>query len=251
MLDTVEVASGLPAIVQEERALNVLATVRMARGDAPCHIVFLNPTASAFKDYLICFQCACVLRTFSVPRIERLEFAATEIGRQKAGKELETTMGTSLKHQIGNTGMARMRDQFFNGVMLQLRSMPLSLRVDAWLQREYPALTAQQEMSISRQLEENAMSLKPEIKRLAPPTIYQASLRMNAAFATFWATTLQQELHVLPYKASGYLDIAKRLVALLDTIPDDAKNDRMLIDAWGRELKLTDWFAWKPFDSAT
>lgn len=65
VLDLVERTSGYPVLVTEDRSLKTLATVRMARGDAPAHAIAYNPVADTQPDYLIAYQCGFILRLFA------------------------------------------------------------------------------------------------------------------------------------------------------------------------------------------
>ena len=78
-------------------------------------------------------------------------------------------------------------ERLFGGLILQLRSMPISMRVDAWIQRSYPELADQQKKAIVRQLNDNSMPLKPEVREIAPDKSIHSSVDMNAGFALYWA----------------------------------------------------------------
>jgi hypothetical protein len=69
LITLVEAQTGKQVIVQDEPALQTHATVRIARGDAPAHVIRYKPIPGEDPDYLICFQCGFVLRKFDVPGI--------------------------------------------------------------------------------------------------------------------------------------------------------------------------------------
>ena len=89
--------------------------------------------------------------------------------------------------KLSPESIATLRDQLFDGLMTQLRSIPIGLRVDSWIMREYPELSELQQKAAMQQLQENLQVLSPEIKKIAPTKILTANLSMNAAFAEFWA----------------------------------------------------------------
>ncbi len=60
ILDLVERTSGYPVLVIEDRSLKTLATVRMARGDAPAHTISYNLAPDAQPDYFIAYQCGFI-----------------------------------------------------------------------------------------------------------------------------------------------------------------------------------------------
>ena len=55
--------------------------------------------------------------------------------------------------------------RIITGLMLQLRSVPVGLRVDRWSTSTYPSLRDLQRTSIERQLGENAQALSTEVKK--------------------------------------------------------------------------------------
>jgi hypothetical protein len=126
--------------------------------------------------------------------------------------------------------------------MLQLRSVPIGLRVDAWIHRSYPLLADQQRVAAVRQLNENAGALNPEVREIAPPRVYDANLGMNAAFAAFWSRLWADVLVLNPCRTSGYLAIGQALLKHFDDLPDEPIHDRTLIEQWARHLQIDGWF---------
>jgi hemoglobin-like flavoprotein len=142
-----------------------------------------------------------------------------------------------------------LRDQLFDGLMTQLRSIPIGFRVDSWLMREYPELAPLQREMAMRQIKDNLAALSPDIKKIAPKKVYESNLSMSAAFAGFWARHYADSSLSLPYKAAGYLKVGEELLAILDDVPHEPASDRDLVDAWGERLSLTGWYRWVPYDA--
>jgi hypothetical protein len=247
VLRSVEEATGRPVVVQTDTSLGtLLAKVKMARGSVPAHFVTYNPTTGA-ADYAICLECGYLLRMFKVPESERFSLGADSQGRQEA----EVLVAGHLKKK----GMAPpkeillgMVERFVTGLVQQLRSMPIGLRVDAWIRQCYPDLEQQQKKGVVRQLNDNAASLKPEVRQFAPAKIIDANISMNAAFALFWSRTWADPLLAVPYKSSGHLAAGEKLLRMLNELPDDPASDRMLIEAWGSQVGLTGWYKIMPYE---
>jgi hypothetical protein len=247
LLQRIEELSGKPVIVQTDRSVPQ-ATIKMARGTAPAHVVFYNPSLEGSADYAICFQCGFALRLFLAPESKRFEVRTTVPGR----KEADALLGSHLKRvgmSLPQPLRLQLRDQLYDGLILQLRSMPIALRVDAWLRHEYLDLIDQQRSSIVRQLNENAACLRPEVRKISPEKILRPSTAMNAAYALFWSRTWSDPLLVVPYKTSANLAGGEGLLKLWDEIPDDPTTDKELIQAWGDHLKLGGWYEVVPFDA--
>ena len=238
VLDQVHEATGVPVIVQPDPSLTLLAKMTMARGSAPAHLISYNPrTASA--DYAICYQCGFILRVAGTPVEQRFEMAGTYRGRRDAEhlvNEQLRPLGLNRTQRLG------VRDRMFDGLILQLRSVPLGLRVDAWLSQEHSGLADQQRAMISHQLQENTSALGPDVRKMTPAKILTASATMNAAFAAFWSRQWADSALVAPYRLSGHLAEGEELLKILDTTPDTPAQDRDLIDGWGRRLGLDGWY---------
>jgi hypothetical protein len=234
MIRKVEELSGLPVHVAAEPGMRLRATILQARGNAPAHLLRYKP-GSPNLDYLVANQLGYLYRTLSLPATDRWDIAATP-----AEKDLGIrTMGLG----VFNDDFARsMMDQ----IITQTRSYPVGLRVDAWMRTTLPGLRDQQEAEIRSQLAENERALAPEIRSKFPKGIVDANTSMNAAFARFWAGILGEPRFTIPYTALGYGEIAGRLLAVLDDVPEGASGDRLLVARWGEILGLTQAFHFDP-----
>lgn len=143
-------------------------------------------------------------------------------------------------------GLGVFNDDFARSMMDQIitqtRSYPVGLRVDAWIRTALPGLRDQQDVEIRSQLAENERVLSPEIRSKFPKGIVDANTSMNAAFARFWAGSLGEPRFTIPYTALGYGEIAGRLLAVLDDVPEEASGDRLLVTKWGEILGLSGAF---------
>ena len=244
-LAQVEEKTGLPVIVNPDPSIGTLASVKIARYGAPAHVVNYNPHMGHGIDYAVCCQCGYILRAFGPPEGERFDFGMTYWGRRETEKLLTERLraqGLSFPKEV----RSQLRDKLFDGMMLQLRSVPVGLRVDAWIGREHPDLAEQQKASVSRQVTDNIRSLTPEVRKIAPEKIFAASMGMNAAFAAYWSKAWNDPLPLAPYRETGLLATGEALLTLWNDVPDDSANDRKLIDAWGECLGLQGWYEFLP-----
>ncbi len=69
---------------------------------------------------------------------------------------------------------------------------------------------------------------------------------MNAAYAIFCERLLGKSQYVIPYRSVGFEGAGGRLLEVWDQVPSGARHDRELVDAWGEELKVSDWYRWVP-----
>ena len=71
---------------------------------------------------------------------------------------------------------------------------------------------------------------------------------MNTAYALFSERLLSTGQYVIPYRSLGFDKGGQDLLEIWDEIPGDARRDRELVDAWAKELGISDWYQWIPFD---
>lgn len=242
----VERASGIPVVVQPDPTLKLIARVVIARGAAPAHIVLFNPKYGEATDYHIVFQCGFVLRAYQTPPSQRFDIGSTEPGRQEADKLVADQL-RQTNVNLPDAVRGQLRDQLYDGLLLQLRSVPVGLRVDAWIRETYSALAEQQKASARRQLAENQATLSPQVKAIAPVKIYRASVGMNAALAAFWGRELGDPTQLIPFKVAGHTEVGERLLAVADSHPKEPAADRALVEAWGAELGIAGWYGFVPF----
>jgi len=243
---SVEEISGKPVIVRADPNLKLITNLAVARETAPAHVISFNPKYRETADYSIAFQCGLLLRIFRTPPEDRFDLATTGVGRQEVGMLLKAQLRKS-DIKLAELQRHRLRDQVYDGLILQLRSVPAGLRVDAWIRETYPALAEQQRISAARQLAENLGALSPKVKELAPGKVYRANIAMNAALALFFARLLGDPTAALPYRVGGTVAVGEQLLALADSRPSEPEEDRGLIEAWGALLNLAGWYSFVPF----
>ena len=242
VLRQVEVVTGKPVLVMAEPSLPVLATIRPAGALAPAHLLRYSPSAQASVDYLTCFQCGFLLRSAEADAAARFEVGPTFHGR----KQVEHLMREHGR-KPGRSPMPKdvrdgLRDRMYDGLILQLRSVPLGLRVDQWLLAEFPSLASKQQAITQRQLRENLATFSPEIRRFAPDKVFEANGAMNAAYAGFWGRAWSDPSQSSPYRAAALAGQGEALLDVWDATPSDPSHDRVLIEGWAAHLSIGDWF---------
>ena len=249
IVDQLEQTTSKPVHLLPDPALPVHATIKAAKGSAPAHFLPYKPGLPGV-DYAIAFQCAFLLRIYQVAIDSRFDFSSEKQGRDSVYKSLSGPNGTLKPYNLPDAAIQTVTDQVFDGLMTQLRSLPIGMRVDAWLREHYPGLDAEQEQSFAAQQAIAAQALSPNVRNMMPPTIFSATAAMNAAYALFCDRLLDRPLYGVAYRSTGFADRGQALLDLWDQLPPDAEHDRALVDAWGNELGLTDWYRWLPWQQS-
>lgn len=245
VLQQVEERSGTPVEVTIDPSLPTFASIKIASGAATHHVLTYNP-AKPGVDYHVVYQCGFVLRLFENPPGERYEFGGTESGKETVRELLTQQGGVAKKLRLPKAAVKQLADQFFDGLLTQLRSYPIGMRIDQWIRETYPALQEAQGTSVDRQQRDNAQALNPQIRRMAPRLIFSGNASMNAAYALFCERLLGRGQYVIPYRSVGFEESGRGLLEIWDRIPSDPRHDRDLVDSWAEELEVSDWYRWVP-----
>jgi hypothetical protein len=246
ILEQVEQLTEKPVYLQADPALPTLATVRVARGDAPAHLVTYRPDAQGV-DYALASQFGSVLRIHQTPPEDRADLVTGAEGRESVRRSLAGPNGTLTPYKLPDAVVKQATDSMFDGLMTQLRSLPIEMRVGVWLREAYPGLRAAQEQYLAAEMTRAAQSLAPQVRDMTPPTVFSANAAMNAAFALFCDRLLGRPLYTVAFQSTGLADRGQLLLDLWDRTPADASYDRALVDAWGDDLGLSDWYSWVPW----
>ena len=121
--------TGKPVHMEEDRSLPVISHIQIARGPVPMHKLRYRPTPDGTPDYHICFQCGFIIRLYENPPEQRYDF--------EGSPDAPARMASLLK---GNPAASQLKDMLLGGLMTQLRSMPIGMRIDDWLFHECPEL---------------------------------------------------------------------------------------------------------------
>jgi hypothetical protein len=246
VLRLVETRSGIPVHVEPDPGLpgTLLAKVVMARGALALHRVSYRPDSAAPPDYLICQQAGFILRLFGTPPDKRFDFAASAEGVAAVERLVKAH---PVSKMIRPAALPQFCQMVQDGILHHLRSNPVGMRVDRWLATDFPDLAELQKASILRQFQDAAATLAPKHRELSPPRIFDATQKISAAFASFWASRLNQPQLALPFKAAGYLQAGEELLSIWESTPDAPENDRAIIDAWADKLGIAGWHQWLPY----
>lgn len=248
VLRLVETRSGIPVHVEADPNLpgTTLAKVVMARGALSLHQVTYRPDSSSPPDYLICQQAGFILRLFDTPPEKRFDFAASPEGHAAVERLVKSH---PIMRSLPPKALPQLCQMLRDGLLSHLRSIPLGMRVDRWLASEFPALVELQKASILRQLQDSLATLAPQHGQVSPQKIYDATQAISAAFAAFWAGRLNQPQLTLPFKVAGCLQAGQELLALWESTPDLAENDRAIVDGWAEKLGIASWYQWVPYSA--
>jgi hypothetical protein len=183
-IERVEEASGKPVVLLKDSKFAGHATIKIASKDQPAHLLRYKPEQESVLPYLVAYECESALRTIQADPASQFNLASKP-------NMLPEVLELMQRHHQGKDDIPshlvpQLAKQFGNGLGLQLRSMPITMRVDKQLHDAHPELSELQHESIDRQLQENMGALSPRAKVLSPDEIIRPNATMNAAFAKFY-----------------------------------------------------------------
>ena len=240
ILNRVEKQTGKSIQFLRDENLALLATLQMARAGAEYHVLRYRPSTEPL-DYMVAFQAGFVLRLFELDASARFDFSPEPI----AGKKVEPLLSAG---QLLGMEDKRVLPEFAKSIaqwaLMNLRSLPIGMRIDAWIAAEYPELKELQAFSIALQQQQNMNLLQHHLGKLTIPTTLMGPI---AAYALFADRLSGSKGFVIPFEAVGVLAQGQSLLRAWDELPSDPVYDCELVDAWAAECGLTDWYRWIPY----
>jgi hypothetical protein len=232
--------SGTPLEFMRDPGLSVLASLQIARHGAPYHVLRYRPSNDSL-DYIVAQQVGFVMRMFALPADLRVDFAATGEGEESMRDMIRASTSPS---QADTALLPEFAKQVHQWALMQVRSIPIGMRVDAWLYRDYESLHELQALGLASQQQMNANLLGQRVGGLSAPV---AQLAPAAAFALFTDRLLGTQRYAIPFEAAGVLAEGRTLLETFDATPDDPAHDRELVDCWADKLGMRGWYRWVPY----
>jgi hypothetical protein len=234
-------ASGKPILMQQDPNCSGHASIKIASEEDPAHVLRFKRELESELPYLSAFQCGLALRSIQAKTVSRFDLASTPAMGQEVKRLIEDHLRKTAS-PIPMSMVPQLCQQLGQGLGLQLRSMPIAIRVDEWLYRDFPALAELQRKSIERQLQEAMHALGPSVRAFAPQRIIDANVGMSCAFAKFWAAIWQEPEVAIPFTSAGYGKIGDELLGLVQELDRSPDGDRELVNQWTAHLGLAGWF---------
>ena len=212
----VEALTGCPVQVSQDASIKTMAVLDIARGPVRPHKIRIHPKFAEEVDYLTCFQCGLILRKFSIPAEKRFDLHPSPKGLRDVTK---LVFDHYANKKLPAEFMRDFASQIFNGLMVQLVSIPVSMRVDSWIAESFPELVGHQKKIVARQIQDALGRSSADVRKLTPEKVAKSSRTMNAANALFWSRRWNDSLLELPYRSANLSVAGSRLLEIYDSTP--------------------------------
>ena len=190
------------------------------------------------------------LRLFEREPDQRFQIASSPESTQQIEKILYAPGGVVHKFGLDTVRANTLRDQLLQGLIVHLYSVAVGLRVSAKLTLDYPELLELEPQHVQRELNMNHTGLSEKVRETLPREVYEATHKINAAYALYWSRRLEKPEIVNPYRSYGFETAGNQLLKIFESIPSDARHDYELVDTWAETLGIRDWYIWTRYEGA-
>jgi hypothetical protein len=233
--------SGRSVQLMRDDTLKVFSTLVTARHGSPYHVLRYQPSNDPL-DYWFAYQAGFLIRLFNCPPESRFDFVPDPDANQKVLELIG--LGRKLPPDERETAKG-FADVVAQWALMNLRSLSIGMRVDAWIAETYPTLRELQAPALERNLQSNLNVIGQRLGKLSVPSQF---LGMDAAYALFAERLLGTDEFTIPYEAAGALDAGRDLLAILDATPAAPDHDCELVDRWAQRLGMNGWYRWQPYE---
>lgn len=242
LLERVERETGHPLQIREKDLLAFDSELQVKRPGEERHSLDYRTEYREFRTHFIVNACYKILRMWAVPDEERVVAASARGGVLPRAEHAELLR--KLPPAVAGDSGHMMSEILFSGLVRQLTSFPVDLRVEREIAMDIPDHHLLQAQYLSRQVEDFLPTLDEGMLVYFPQRVYRASTAMNLVFA-------QEAAALAGVNPPGYLqkhgsrEIAERLWGTLRSMSGTGPlGDRQLTDAWAEELGLEGWYSW-------
>jgi len=176
LVSTVAIRTGYPIRVTEEEAIGYDSELRIAGRRGPFHEIAVCPDYRDYRLHFLVNGAVKILRFWEVPPEKRL-FPASERGKGLPSddfRELRQKLRCLSPDQLEQFGRF-----LYGGMVRQLTSMPLDIRVERELAETFPEHSDAQRTYLERQVRDLEPHFLPELAEVCPERLYAASTAMN------------------------------------------------------------------------
>ena len=223
--------------------LDVDGVSKIARARMPKHIMRIKENNVARVNHTIVHECGHILRTMQAGPAERVVPSSNAETNQKALSDLNQELLA-----LPEAARDEMFELWTTGLINQLVNLPVDVRIETWIHRDYPAFREIQIKSLAIDVQNCLLGLSEKIRRNTIESIFNKSNALVYAYLR-GVTMITGEDYTKEFKR--YPDIKKtgrKLYRLLEHEDEGFVQDVNIINAWAEILEITGWFTWIGFE---
>ena len=244
--------TGYPVVMEEDNTLvQISAAVKIAwKHGTNSHHVRYRMKDAAVTPHLVAHELEHVVLEHEARRKGRNRtFVSTEATELNAQRILHDHAAKLKKNGYPPEKAEALMNQMYHGINNQLFNCPLDMIVEQNLRNKHPELRNSQFVSLNQLHQEALKGFKnKEIKAIAPPIIYRASIALNCATALFVDMLYKGITNFsAPYRDSDIYPLGRNLFDIWKKRMENFTpgDEYEIVDEFARQLKLAGWFEWR------
>jgi hypothetical protein len=201
-------------------------------------------------DHLVAHEVGHIVRLHQVPEEERVLAVAIAENRRIAAHQIAPEIVARVGTQLPEETYFRLFETWYGGVCTQLASFPADLRIEQWIHDRFPGLRPLQRSSLINEVHRSFPGFEPEVLALTPPTVFKATMAMNAAQAHQVAELYDLPELLGPFDVHHFSAMGAWLAHLALASQDEGhRSDVATTNAWATQLNVAGWVGWQdPFE---
>ncbi len=245
IIEEVRAITGKDIEFRENNKLNTYAIAKLARTRMPSHIIYYKAMHDDIINYIIAHECGHFIRMYKEQN-NRLMAYSDDDTMSRALADLERNSTVNYPADV----KAKVFPLWINGIVTQLTSVPEDVRIEKWMYENYPELRLTQNQALMKQSNDISAAMKPEIKKMAPPLIYDGSSIMNYFFLRSLSDVVKSNALSM-MKSATFFQKAVKIFSDVEAImkkEDSLSNGIEVTDYLAKNLGFDGWFRWKDFE---
>ncbi|MFW6116235.1 MAG: hypothetical protein ACOC6F_00775, partial [bacterium] len=158
IVEEVERVSGKEIDFRPTPKLEVRARTQMARERMQHHVILFNPKEWPHLSHIIAHECARILRMLETPPEERRVPGSTPETLSAARDEVRPE-AEHLPADLRDEAV----DMWIHGLVTQVTSQPIDVRIEEWISDNYPGLIEEQRRSLRTETRTITASISPDV----------------------------------------------------------------------------------------
>ncbi len=230
----------VPALANDARA-----QLHLPRGGRQEFVILYSERHQEHLDHLIAHELGHLRRLWLAPPEERLVPVSTRATREQAARDLQEDLQQLIRSGVPDNLAIGLCPVWVEGLVSQLTNTPADLRIERRIHDQYPELRAAQQRALLDQARDLRRTLSFEVARLTPATIHEAALLMNYVLVREIAHLYDRRDLLRPFARFTDRSLGDKFYEMATSAPDEGyAGDRKVIEAWGEQLEVGDWFGW-------
>lgn len=243
LIDLVHQVSEKDIEIQIIETLPTDGSAKIARERMSKHIIKIKGNQTTRINHLIAHECCHILRIVEANPADRVVPSTNNLTMNIAKAELADQIH-SLPPQIRQKAL----EFWVGGLIMQLTNLPVDVRIEMWLYKNYPTLRKSQIHSLKADASQTIMCVSKNVEKSTIGKVFYLSNAMAYAHLRVIGG-ITNENYVRKFRGhDNIIDAGKSLYAMLGEEDHGFVHDLETIKAWGDFLNISDWFRWIGFE---